>query len=321
MYTMNAGSSPVRRRDIVTPIGVYTISLHREDLSALYPGMIRYTLSLSEGERTVAVFRTNSYEYTPGMPIDVEMAAIRAADGWEDGLRTDPYRFIGRLERPGRPVCVPDVSAADVLIIQGSPRPDGNSSILAGWAKEAALECGRTVSVIFPDALEIHPCIGCYQCYNTGTCTFDDDMTGVLNAIRDAECIVLCTPVYTTTVPAGLKALIDRCQAFHADLALFSGRTGSKTRGCLLAVAGRKGRENFTGTQEVARAFFGNLKISLSGEILVGGMDEIQDVRRIQGLAERVQEAVRGIIIPDRPARFPKDYHDEDGPVQVPDDR
>jgi multimeric flavodoxin WrbA len=300
---MNAGSGPVRRREIVTPYGVYTISLHREDLSALYPGMIRYALSLLAGERTVALFRTNSYEYTPGMPLDAETAAIRVADGWEDALRADPCRFIDRIERPDRPVCVPDVPAADVLIIQGSPRPDGNCSILAGWAKEAARECGRTVSVIFPDALEIHPCIGCYQCYNTGACTFDDDMTGVQNAIRDAECVVLCTPVYTTTVPAALKALIDRCQAFHADLSLFGGRTGQKTRGSLLAVAGREGRENFTGTREVARAFFGNIGIILSGEICVGGMDEIQDVRRIPGLAERVQEAVRGNLTTDRPKR------------------
>ncbi|MBN1194411.1 MAG: flavodoxin family protein [Methanomicrobiaceae archaeon] len=304
---MNAGSGPVRRRDIVTPIGVYTISLQREDFSDLYPGMIRYTLSLSEGERTVGVFRTNSYEYTPGMSLDAETAALRAADGWEDGLRTDPCRFIDRIERPDRPVCVPDVQATDVLIIQGSPRPDGNSSILAGWAKEVARECGRTVSVIFPDALEIHPCIGCYQCYNTGACTFDDDMTGVQNAIRDAECVVLCTPVYTTTVPAALKALIDRCQASHAELALSGGRTGRKTRGCLLAVAGREGRENFTGTREVARAFFGNLGIRLSGEICVGGMDRIQDVRRIPGLEERVQEAVRSTITADRPVQVPDD--------------
>ena len=72
----------------------------------------------------------------------------------------------------------------DLVIIQGSPRPDGNCGILTGWAADAAQEAGRTAQVIYPHDLDIHCCIGCYQCYNTGTCVFDDDMGSIIDAVR-----------------------------------------------------------------------------------------------------------------------------------------
>jgi hypothetical protein len=47
----------------------HTLNMYREDFSALYPGMIRYTLIVLAGEETVAVFRTNSFEYPPRVPL------------------------------------------------------------------------------------------------------------------------------------------------------------------------------------------------------------------------------------------------------------
>ena len=93
----------------------------------------------------------------------------------------------------------------------------GNCSILAGWAVDAAHELGRTAQVIYPHDMDIRCCIGCYQCYNTGSCVFDDDMGSIIDAIRESSLLVVCSPVYTNTVPGGLKLLIDRCQAYHAE--------------------------------------------------------------------------------------------------------
>jgi multimeric flavodoxin WrbA len=138
--------------------------------------------------------------------------------------------------------------------------------------------------------MEIHSCIGCYQCYNTGSCVFNDDMGDIIDAIRGASLLVICSPVYTNTVPGGLKLLIDRCQAYHAERVLSGGITGQ--RGLIFSVAGREGEENFTCITRVISAFLRNLGISPVGEILIDSADAIRDIRTIPGLEHRV----RGIV-------------------------
>ncbi|MEN6396167.1 MAG: flavodoxin family protein, partial [Methanoregula sp.] len=171
-----------------------------------------------------------------------------------------------------------------------SPRPNGNCGILASWAREAANIPGKTTRVIYPHDLDIHGCIGCYQCYNTGTCVFDDDMTEIIDTLRGALLVLVCTPVYTNTVPGSLKLLIDRTQAYHAERILFGGKKGQK--GLVIAVAGRSGGNNFTCVTRVVSAFFENLGIEPAGQILVDRADAIRDIRTREGMEQQVKDLV-----------------------------
>ncbi|MDD1666953.1 MAG: flavodoxin family protein [Methanomicrobiales archaeon] len=267
---------------------LYTLSIVMEDLSRLYPGMARYTLRLEAGGETLGLFRTNTFEYSPTVPLDAEQVARDRARQWEKALMKDPAGFITSLAgsreaaRPGEDT--------GTLIIQGSPRPDGNCSILAGWAAEEATRLRGRPRVVYLDDLSIRPCIGCYQCYNSGTCTFDDDMTGLIRSLRSASLLVICTPVYTNTVPGALKIFIDRCQAYHAERNLFPAEKPQK--GILLGVAGRTGKENFDCVKRVVVPFLRNLGIGLAGEILLDGMDRVRDLRTVPGLREEVARLV-----------------------------
>ena len=279
----------VRKITINSGMDRYVLTLDSEDFSLLYPGLIRYTLTLKEGEKTISVFRTNSYEYSPLVSLTAEKVAKRTADEWEQEILNNPVDFIlkhGKRSMQG--AAPPDI---DLVVIQGSPRADGNCSILARWAVEAAHDLGRQSRVIYPHDLDIQACIGCYQCYNTGSCVFDDDMRGIIDDIRSASLLVVCSPVYTNTVPAGLKLLIDRCQGYHAERVLFGGRTGQ--RGLVFSVAGRKGEVNFTCVTRVIAAFLRNLGITPIGEILIDSVDAVRDIRLIPGLEQTVREKVK----------------------------
>ncbi len=276
----------------------YVLTLDSEDFSLLYPGLIRYTLTLKEGEKTISVFRTNSYEYSPLVPLTAENVAKRTADEWEQEIRNNPMDFILKHGKTSLQGAAP--SDIDLVVIQGSPRADGNCSILAGWAVEAAHDLGMQSRVIYPHDLDIRCCIGCYQCYNTGSCVFDDDMRGIIDDIRSASLLVVCSPVYTNTVPAGLKLLIDRCQAYHAERVLSGGRTGQ--RGLVFSVAGRKGEVNFTCVTRVITAFLRNLGITPIGEILIDSVDAVRDIRLIPGLEQTVREKVKqGLVFENSP--------------------
>jgi multimeric flavodoxin WrbA len=290
---MNQSKEPIDIIEVVVPEGDFTITLSREDLTDLYPRMYRYEVRLLSDGRTIALFSTNTYEYSPRVPLDAQSVAENRAIEWKEELTTNAVEFLERLPAL-HPICLPAIFPTDVVIIQGSPRPDGNCSILAGWAVEAARSCGKTAQVLYLDDLEIHPCIGCYQCYNTGICTFEDDMEGIIHAMEHAELLVVCTPVYTNTVPGGLKLAIDRFQSFHAKKKLFGAKGPQK--GLLFSVAGRKGYENFTCVREVISASFGNLGIEPKGEILIDGVDVLFDIRSVEGLEGRVRSAVSGTL-------------------------
>jgi NAD(P)H-dependent FMN reductase len=285
---------PLQAREVRTPDGTFTLTLEREDLSALYPGMQRFTLQVTANGETLALFRTNTYEYSPTVPYDAESTARQKMEEWARLLQQKPSRF---LELHSHDVTHAPVPAApsQAVIIQGSPRPDGNCSILAGWAAEAVRGEGMAPRVVYLDDLVIHSCIGCYHCYNTGECTFDDDMGGVLASLQGASLLVICSPVYTNTVPGGLKIFLDRCQTFHARRFLFQGDPPKK--GILLSVAGRKGTANFTCVTRVVRAYFRNLGIEPAGEILVDSVDRIRDVRTVIGLEGQVKETVQACLL------------------------
>jgi len=280
----------VLEREVRTPDGTFTLTMDREDLSFLYPGMVRYTLQVTHGGTPCALFRTSTFEYSPRVPYDAESVARQKMEEWARLLQEKPGLFLEQHARDGVLTAVPD-HPADAVIIQGSPRPDGNCSILAGWAADTVREAGAVPRVVYLDDLVIHPCIGCYWCYNTGECTFDDDMGGVLASLRGAFLLVICSPVYTNTVPGGLKIFLDRCQAYHARRRLFD--PDHPKKGLLFSVAGRKGRSNFACVTAVVSAYFRNLGIVPAGELLIDAVDEIRDVRTVAGLEEQVKDAVR----------------------------
>ena len=72
----------------------YALNLYHEDFSALYPGMIRFTVLVKSGEKTIAVFRTNSFEYSPLVPLAAVNIATQIFNEWEQEIRNNPMGFI-----------------------------------------------------------------------------------------------------------------------------------------------------------------------------------------------------------------------------------
>ena len=102
----------------------------------------------------------------------------------------------------------------NVLILSGSPRKGGNSDLLCDAFQRGAEEAGHTVIKVRVAEKKIAPCRGCYFCSeHDGECVMQDDMAELLQAIIDADVLVLASPVYFYSVAAQLKAVIDRTVA------------------------------------------------------------------------------------------------------------
>ena len=106
-----------------------------------------------------------------------------------------------------------------LLVLTSSPRPKGNSTILAAEAACGAKNAGAEVRTFHLAKMKIGPCLGCDGCRKpkaTG-CVQKDDMRTLYAALRAADAVLIATPVYWFTMSAQVKVFMDRLYAFGAD--------------------------------------------------------------------------------------------------------
>jgi multimeric flavodoxin WrbA len=102
-----------------------------------------------------------------------------------------------------------------ILILKGSPRKKGNSATLAGQVAAGASEAGAVVESFDLHDMDIRPCDSCDFCQGSGECVIADDMQTLYPRLRDADGIVIASPIYWFTVSAQVKACIDRWYALE----------------------------------------------------------------------------------------------------------
>ncbi len=106
----------------------------------------------------------------------------------------------------------------NIVILKGSPRVNGNSSVLADQVAAGARAAGAEVEVFYLHAMDIRPCDGCDTCRETdGICVIKDDMQILYPKLEMADGIVVASPVYWYTISAQTKLCIDRWYAFEGS--------------------------------------------------------------------------------------------------------
>lgn len=99
-----------------------------------------------------------------------------------------------------------------IVILNGSPRKKGNTSALTASFKRGAEESGNIVTEFFLDGMDIHGCKGCFGGGKNpdSPCAQKDDMDKIYPVYREADIVVLATPLYYWTISGQLKTAFDR---------------------------------------------------------------------------------------------------------------
>ena len=99
-----------------------------------------------------------------------------------------------------------------IVILNGSPRKNGNTSALTAQFTRGALESGNTVTEFHLNEMNIHGCLGCCRGGkdSDSPCVQKDDMVKIYPLYRDADVVVLATPLYYWTISGQLKTAFDR---------------------------------------------------------------------------------------------------------------
>lgn len=100
-----------------------------------------------------------------------------------------------------------------VLIISSSYRKNSNSAALAAKVAEGAKASGHEVNLVDISHMEIKPCRACESCLQPKAkgCVVKDDMQNLFPMIREADILILTSPIYWFNMCGQLKQFIDRC--------------------------------------------------------------------------------------------------------------
>lgn len=101
-----------------------------------------------------------------------------------------------------------------VLILNGSPRAGGNSEKLIREMTDVFASLGANYEVVTVGNKDIRGCIACGYCSTHDGCVFDDIVSEVAAKLREADGLVLVSPVYYASPNGTLISLLDRL--FHS---------------------------------------------------------------------------------------------------------
>ena len=134
-----------------------------------------------------------------------------------------------------------------VLLINGSPKANGNTALALKEMAEIFAQEGIEAEIIQVGNKDIRGCIACGSCGKTGKCVFDDMVNEIAPKFEVADGLVIGSPVYYASANATLMAFLQR---------LFYSTRFDKTMkvGTSIAIARRGG---CSATYDEMNKFFG----------------------------------------------------------------
>ena len=100
---------------------------------------------------------------------------------------------------------------SNIIILVGSMRKNGNTARLVQSFADGAVQ-NNNVEIVYVADYNVNPCIGCNSCFarEGNQCFQDDDMVQIYEKLRNADIVVIASPVYFYGISAQLKAIVDR---------------------------------------------------------------------------------------------------------------
>jgi multimeric flavodoxin WrbA len=97
-----------------------------------------------------------------------------------------------------------------VLMLNGSPRPNGNVGTALLEMQKVFHENGIETEIVQIGNQDIRGCIACNYCRKNGKCVFPDAVNDIAAKFEEADGLVVGSPVYYASANATLVALLDR---------------------------------------------------------------------------------------------------------------
>lgn len=100
----------------------------------------------------------------------------------------------------------------NILILNGSPRINGNTKKMINDFTENVDILRNKVTTIDVFQKKVNDCIACEYCHSkeTGKCLQKDDMQEIYKEMKNTDMLILASPIYYHGITGKLKCVIDR---------------------------------------------------------------------------------------------------------------
>ncbi len=183
------------------------------------------------------------------------------------------------------------------ICLLGSPRPNGNSATIAKHFCDTIEKLGGEVQTFALNKLKFLGCQACMTCKTKlEKCVLEDDLTKVLDAIHEADVLVLATPTYFAEVSSQLKTFMDRTFSYLTSDYLTSPNPSRLPAGKKLVFIQTQGMEDENIFADIFPRYEGFFKWYGFGETYliracgVAEPDDIASRGEVMKLAENVAE-------------------------------
>ncbi|MGL4652029.1 flavodoxin family protein [Cetobacterium sp.] len=97
-----------------------------------------------------------------------------------------------------------------LVAFMGSPRKNGNTSKITHEVIKGAESVGIETEIYNLNQLNIKGCQGCMYCRTHDLCVLKDDMEKIYASIKEADVLVIASPIYMWQVTGQVKIFLDR---------------------------------------------------------------------------------------------------------------
>lgn len=168
-----------------------------------------------------------------------------------------------------------------VLGICGSPRRSGNTETLLDKILLGAGSKGSVTEKVVLSDLDISPCREEeYETVNEdGLSIINDDIHLIFRKIKEADCIIVASPIFFGSLSAQTKTMIDRFQCVWIAREILKKKIFAEGKmGAFLAASGSTREDFFENARSIVRHFFAVIGIKYKEGLFCGGLDAKGDV-------------------------------------------
>lgn len=122
-----------------------------------------------------------------------------------------------------------------VLLLNGSPRIDGNIALAMREMEQVFDECGVEHETILLGRMDIRGCIACETCRKRGKCVFDDIVNDLAVKFEAADGLVIGSPVYYGSANGTLMSAMQRLfysTSFDKSMKVGASLVSARRSGC-----------------------------------------------------------------------------------------
>ena len=201
-----------------------------------------------------------------------------------------------------------------VLLINGSPRKNGNTQLALEEMNKIFLEEGFETEIVCLGTQDIRGCIACGSCAKTGKCVFDDIVRELSAKFEQSDGLVIGAPVYYGSANATLMAAVQRMfQSSRFDKTMKVGAAVAAARRGGLTAAFDEMNKFFTisGMPVASGQYWNGIHGSAAGE----GAQDGEGLQMMRTLARNMSFLMKAIAdakvkygLPEKEARITTNF-------------